>query len=150
MQYVRVAIAFLVSYAILYGLSVLGLLGAWNSVMYYSMPVAGFFFGYWCCAWIQKEWNVDWSLKPWIPIVWLAVSAASFYAALLFYVQNNAWLTLRSQGSSKLLLESFTEAAAFVNQNFFSTYWESAFLPFSIALLLGWLAYGIIQKLSKS
>jgi len=116
--------------------------------MFFLIPIPGFFFGYWITDYIEREFSWDLKLKPWVPIAWLALSIAAFYAALLFYIQNNAWLTLKSQGTSqRLLLDSFTQSAQFLAGIFWNELWKGAFLPFCLALLLGWLANSAVHKL---
>ena len=99
----KVAIAFIVSYIILYVLQALlsgaGILTSWNSGNYwiptfYIMPIVGFFFAYYATEWAEGFFETKLAKNPAILVLFIIAALIAWHVALTFYFQNNASLAL--------------------------------------------------------
>lgn len=139
-KYARVAVLFIISYAVLYALSALNILGQWNSLMYYLMPVPGFFLAYLGLDWFDEYFNFKTtSAKGFIAfaVVFFIVAVIAYYIALVFYYQNNVFLSSLGQGQQPALFDTIAQAADYVNTLFWTELKQSAYLVFALAAILG-------------
>ena len=142
----KVAVLFAISYIILF------LSGkffyAWDSPMYFLPPIAGFFFTYVLLDWIDKFFETDAAHQWHFPLLILLLAFVAEYITLFWYFGNIAQLN----GSQLVISFGSSEQASTgaIMVNFVKEFKESAFLPFVLSCVLGWLSHIIIDQTQKA
>lgn len=80
-------------------------------------------------------------------LLYIAASYVSFFAAMMGYFWNNAFLVAASQGAANPFWVSFGVALDFVFQNFMDLILKSPFFVLVLGGLLGWLSFVLIHSI---
>jgi len=138
---------FIISFAVLFALSlgrnaIAGMVGtipflnlflplpAFDSPMYYLLPIAGFFFTYYIIDWANKYFETMLALSPLFLLLIVILSLLAFYIALF-------WLAA----------ETSRFAGRPVEFDFWGELRQSAFYLFMLSCVLGWVSRKIIEKI---
>ncbi len=151
----KLGFLFVVSYALLYFIGLfLPQLHNWNftgnfaqmDYMFFLLPIVGFFSGYFLVEWVNKYYETNFGSTIGFPILVLALAIPAYYVQLQWYFNNIINLT---DAYIKVALYIGAQPAAdpgvmFID--FSQMLLDSVFLPFTLAIILGWVAYIILNR----
>jgi hypothetical protein len=144
-DWVKIAILFVVSYAVLWALGNFGLLGKWDSPMFFLPPIVGFFLTYLAIDWLDGFLGGKAMHEWYFPVIVLILGFIAYYVALFWFWCNNftqsgsAGLPFCSSDGAKITLD-------FVGKNFISLLKGDAFLPFLLSIILGWISHLVVER----
>jgi len=127
----KVAVLFAISYIILYLSS--AFFYKWDSPMYFLPPVAGFFFAYFLVDWADDFLETKAAHEWYFPVLLVVLAFAAEFIALFWYYN---WGSFLGQGG--------------ITFDFLAKFKQSAFLPFFLSVVLGWLSHIIIDSTAES
>lgn len=140
----RIGVLFAICYVILF------LAGrvfyAWDSPMYFLPPIVAFFITYFLIDWIDKFYETGAAHKWHFLLLILVIALVAEYIALFWYYGSLAQLN-----QSKFEITFGLSDPAVLNSSdslsigFVQQLKTSAFLPFALACILGWLSHIIID-----
>lgn len=144
----KAAVLFIISYALLFFLG--RFFYAWDSPMFFLPPVVGFFFTFFLIDWVNEFFETDAGHKWYFPVLILVLAFLAEYITLFWYYGNIAQLSgKRLDVVFDLGAQSFSGTQEAVKIGFVQQFKESAFLPFTLSCVLGWLSKIIIDQTQK-
>jgi UDP-N-acetylmuramyl pentapeptide phosphotransferase/UDP-N-acetylglucosamine-1-phosphate transferase len=105
--------------------------------MFFLPPIVGFFFTYFLINWIDDFFETKFSHSLWFPILVLFFSLLAEYIALFWNYNFYSFATRNNPMT--ITLEFFVDS-----------FKSSAFLPFILSCILGWLSHIIIEQTQES
>ncbi len=127
----KITVLFVISYIILYLSSTF--FYKWDSPMFFLPPIVGFFFAYFLIDWIDEFFESRAAHAWYFPVLIIVLALAAEYIALFWYY--NWGRVIGQQG---------------MEFDFINEFRASAFLPFVLACVLGWLSHLIIDSTAEN
>ena len=128
-----------------------------QSLMFWLVPLAGFFLAYYFIGWYNDYFETRQGLSPVFPIALVILCFVAFYIAFFWYVQNLVELS-GAQGQAfcfsndhcNALRESLaSQGRHFMVENFSERFQSSPFVLFMWSGILAWASAAIIAKLEE-
>ncbi len=141
----KIAVLFLISYGLLYLVS-FQFFQKWDSPMYFLPPIVGFFVLYFLLDWGDEFFETD-ALHQWyLPVILVLLALLAEYITLFWYYGSLASMSSKPFDITFGINDPQVLNADKLSIGFVSQFKLSAFLPFFLACLLGWLSHLIIDK----
>lgn len=133
----KLAVLFLLSYVILFLLgNIKGLFHAWDSTMFFLPPITGFFFTYFLIDWIDEFFETNIAHQWYFSIIILLAALITEFITLFWFYNFHPGVERAQQAVITFDLLSQQLKA-------------SAFTPFILSCILGWLSHIIIEQTQK-
>lgn len=119
---------------------------------FYLLPVVGFFFSYLAISWINDFFETKYAASWPYPVVAVVFSLVAFWVQL-FWLFCNFRTIDQPLGQADAIPFFYCNAAgaaktnAFLAENFWKLFFDSSFFPFVLAMILGWAAHMVLEKL---
>ena len=110
-------------------------LPGFTSLMYFLLPIAGFFFIFFLVEWVNKFFKGRQGFSPLLPALFFILAIIAFYVALFWYIGNYAQLSGRPL--------TIDEA----NSLFLTRFKSSAYYLLILGGLFGWLSRWLLEKI---
>ncbi len=126
----KLILIFVITYVVLYVLSVLGVFAKWTSPLYYLGTLAFFFISYYLFEFLQKEFNFNFA-ESYIGLIYLILLYLGFWAAFRIYYGNVASLNNISYS------EFYTKQGL----NLFKYLISTPYIYLALSAFVGWLTF---------
>lgn len=114
--------------------------------LFLGAPFVGFALMWVAIRWALRTFNDEQILSVPFALVFVVLSYAAYFMAMVMYYWNNAYLTFLFQGQSSPLMGSLVFTLDFVTQKFLEQLLQSPYFVLVLAALLGWVSFVLVHK----